>query len=355
MYVYIRIKVPHIRVSSTELIVEGSDFTFFCKPYLLKLTLPYEVIDDENCKGTYDANMDDGTITVQMPKSNPGQHFPDLDLTTSLLQARCKKDRESSVDFPEIDVLNSVDFDGNETDHIHDGNETSLPDFTIISRPKYGFNRKYSGILHSLRDDVIEMIELEDPDNTPEQQRYNIRENAENNAFEIDRYIADLHDGENDSIYIEAIAMRPFWEVHWDAWKGSVTPDDAFVMAGGFSDDESELMTSLPKRDYSHIRSGSFDERSVLLSLVDLIFAYCYDVRVTGGEPTVESPFTIARLSATLSWFQTYPCSNNTNGNEMSSLTSLQSDVMQRITVEDIDGDRVKDNFHKTEEESRGV
>jgi hypothetical protein len=31
------------------------------------------------------------------------------------------------------------------------------------------------------------------------------------------------------------------------------------------------------------------------------MFAYCYDLRVTEGESTVESPWTISKLSPTLS------------------------------------------------------
>ena len=42
--------------------------------------------------------------------------------------------------------------------------------------------------------------------------------------------------------------------------------------------------------------------RRALFGLVDLLLAVCYDVRVTAGEGSVESGWTIAKLSATLSW-----------------------------------------------------
>ncbi len=46
------------------------------------------------------------------------------------------------------------------------------------------------------------------------------------------------------------------------------------------------------------------DPKSVLLSLVDLVFAYCYDMRVNQGDTTVESAWTYSRLSATLAWLE---------------------------------------------------
>ena len=44
--VIVEIRVPFVRVSSMEFHVDGKDFHFYCKPYLLKLTLPHEVVDD---------------------------------------------------------------------------------------------------------------------------------------------------------------------------------------------------------------------------------------------------------------------------------------------------------------------
>jgi hypothetical protein len=39
---------------------------------------------------------------------------------------------------------------------------------------------------------------------------------------------------------------------------------------------------------------------------VDLIFAFAYDYRTTLGDPTVESHWTLRKLSATLSWFEQF-------------------------------------------------
>ena len=43
------------------------------------------------------------------------------------------------------------------------------------------------------------------------------------------------------------------------------------------------------------------DEIKIFLGLVDIIYAYCYNTRSTEGEDTVESAWTICRLSGTFS------------------------------------------------------
>ena len=46
--VVVRIRVPHVRVSEAEASLEGRDFTFFCKPYLLNLRLPGDLREDDD-------------------------------------------------------------------------------------------------------------------------------------------------------------------------------------------------------------------------------------------------------------------------------------------------------------------
>ncbi len=69
-----------------------------------------------------------------------------------------------------------------------------------------------------------------------------------------------------------------------------------------FTEAEREQMRRLPRVEV--LVAGSDAVRTCLLSLVDLVFAYAYDHRTTLGEPSVESAWTVARLSATLSWLE---------------------------------------------------
>ena len=120
--VYLTVAVPHVRVSAAELDVDGRSLCFFCAPYLLRLTLPGELVGDDEDGGigagvgggggiggggidgqggggadgagpgrgrsaaTYDPDLDGGTLRVRALKRTRGEHFADLDLVTRLLQ-----------------------------------------------------------------------------------------------------------------------------------------------------------------------------------------------------------------------------------------------------------------------------
>eukprot|EP01138_Halocafeteria_seosinensis_P006449 gb/GECG01006592.1/.p1 GENE.gb/GECG01006592.1/~~gb/GECG01006592.1/.p1 ORF type:complete len:665 (+),score=92.63 gb/GECG01006592.1/:1-1995(+) len=115
------IRLPYIKVTNLEYLIEGHDFSLYCYPYLLKLTLPGEVVDEEEsgkeeaqlegseseggsldssklytranrgsrtARAQYDPNKDNGTLTVYIPKKTPGEDFPDLDMVTKLMQPK---------------------------------------------------------------------------------------------------------------------------------------------------------------------------------------------------------------------------------------------------------------------------
>eukprot|EP01104_Vermistella_antarctica_P018498 TRINITY_DN6880_c0_g1_i1.p1 TRINITY_DN6880_c0_g1~~TRINITY_DN6880_c0_g1_i1.p1 ORF type:complete len:549 (-),score=168.19 TRINITY_DN6880_c0_g1_i1:253-1899(-) len=68
-----------------------------------------------------------------------------------------------------------------------------------------------------------------------------------------------------------------------------------------FTKDEQLIMMSLPSKEYL-----IEDEKSLLLGMVDILFAYAFDHRTTSGDPTCESSWTICKLSPTLSWFDSF-------------------------------------------------
>lgn len=57
---------------------------------------------------------------------------------------------------------------------------------------------------------------------------------------------------------------------------------------------------------------------AILIGLFDLLFAYCYDHRMTGGEPSCESAWTITILSPMLSWLESYYHQLDDNGGTIS-------------------------------------
>lgn len=63
--------------------------------------------------------------------------------------------------------------------------------------------------------------------------------------------------------------------------------------------EEKELLLSI--KPFSLNLSDS-QLNTALFSLIDIICAYCYDVRITQHDPSPESAWTISILSPTLSW-----------------------------------------------------
>lgn len=76
---------------------------------------------------------------------------------------------------------------------------------------------------------------------------------------------------------------------------------DYYFFLVKFTQEEKELLKSIGNRDYL---LDSQEYKVALLSLVDILFAYAYDYRTTFGEESVESAWTINKLSSTLSWLQ---------------------------------------------------
>ena len=137
-FVFVKIKLPYVKVSSTEIHCEGQDFTFYCRPYLLRLRLPFCLIDDERCRALIDLTDKNGAVTVYLPKQDHGRYYMDLDLTTKLLSlhtienSRIGTSGNSSVlPISKIEVVNSE-----ELHNIHgdDRGITDRKDATMIER-----------------------------------------------------------------------------------------------------------------------------------------------------------------------------------------------------------------------------
>jgi len=384
-FVYVVIRVPFVRVSDLEYVVDGASLSFFCKPYLLQLELPGRVVDDDRTKAVYDPNTANGTVTLHLPKEQEGENFPDLDLLTQLRrpkkagQVRLTLDEErAALDemylgtsalapkdvavpppvetaslsaSPLVQVLSSETFDDQAKESTtaeeqeclaakqkaDEGQEkasttpspevnklasvlerTGLMEATsskaaspsmeilakndamkqaallepadrlLVGAPKYGFNKSYSNFFADLLNEFPELVDLPNPDDTSEAMRKPLREEAEDEAFSEERFVSDTLGGEEDPIYQEASHFTPFWQA-------PVPPEGEY-----FTTEEKEQMVQLQNRELLEMSPQEVQE--MLCCVFDLIIAFSYDCRTTGGDATVESAWTIRILSSTLSW-----------------------------------------------------
>ena len=355
IHVYLTLRIPFIRPSSSELYVDenGQDLSFYCSPYLLKLRLPHSVLPcqeedtNQNYEATYDPNIENGTLTVKLIKEIRGQYYEDLDMLTKLmipisdfkdtLKDSSATNETLSDGKPLITVVNSSDKDES-LDCIESDKAPSLLEELESStcHSHYGFLNKYSKVFQDWNKSRIDSysylqqemcVELPNPDFVPSDERRSLRLKHEKNSFKADRYLGDFFEGEEDMIYQMATQME---NLHWKQNYESdidVRGDDDIVVDlskrlnhlsttdeqeitqkskpnHSFAQDENDILVRLSHKTFKEISDR--DRHQVFMSLADILFAYAYDHRTTDGDPTPESAWTIAILSPTLSWFEQY-------------------------------------------------
>uniref|UniRef100_A0A3P9K3E0 Protein SHQ1 homolog n=1 Tax=Oryzias latipes TaxID=8090 RepID=A0A3P9K3E0_ORYLA len=289
-------RVPFTRTSEFDLFIDGTDLKFYAKPYFLRLTLPGRIVEDGREKATFD--IDKGLFTLRIPKETAGEHFQGLQMLTSLLAPKGWRSAK-----PLVEDLGG-ECSGNAGGHEEDEEEfdwqveqqvyTEKSEEELGLLQKYGFANLRCGVFHRLQEELCEVIDLKNPEATSAAERRRARLQAEASAFSSDHYLADLF--EDDEIK-RLLKFRPWWT------KVRVSTEQEEEPAVSFSEEEREQLRRFTNRSYLLDKTS---RRQAWLSLVDILLAFCYEVRSTEGEHSVESPWTIRKLSGTLSWLETY-------------------------------------------------
>ncbi|CAN8001361.1 unnamed protein product [Ixodes hexagonus] len=313
-FLTIEIKAPYSKISDAEIYFHDEDFKFYSKPYYLRLNLPGKVIENGNESAKYET--DNGTFVINMPKQSPGEVFTGLDLLTKLLAPSPKP----STSAPLIEVVGNEGADltmGDGPDDEFDWQVEQTPwtadDETSLlqgSTRKYGFDRQRTGVIARVKDELPDIVDIVDPEHKSVQIARGERLALEAEHFSDEHYLADLY----EPAAIEGILAytAPWTDLVARLGDGNnpATGDALFQ----FTEDEKTKMRNLPRKEYillclDHASTHLFDkqtEASLLLGLLDILFAYTYNVRVTEGDNNVESGWTVSKLSATLSWFEEF-------------------------------------------------
>ncbi|XP_043932336.1 protein SHQ1 homolog [Protopterus annectens] len=269
-FLTITIKVPYARVCEVDLYIDGEDFKFFAKPYFLRLTLPGRIVEDGREKASY--NADEGASSGN--QTNEGTEEEE-------------DDEDEEFDWQIEQVPFQVE-----------------PEHSLTLQCYYGFGNQRSGIFTRLQDELSEAIDLKNPDSTSPVERTKKRLAVEEAKFDPDHYLADFFDS---GAVQELLRYKPWWD---DLYKMKKDEADCHEHEKqetliSFSEGEKQQLKNFTNRSYI------LDKRAchlVLLSLVDIILAYAYEIRNTEGEKNVESSWNIRKLSGTLCWFENYSC-----------------------------------------------
>ncbi|XP_064824962.1 protein SHQ1 homolog [Oncorhynchus masou masou] len=295
-FLILTIRVPYTRTSEFDLYIDGDDFKFYAKPYFLRLTLPGKIVEDGREKATFD--IDKGLFTLHVPKETAGEHFEGLQMLTSLLAPKGSRSAKPLVE--DMGACSGI-MDGEEEDdeeefdwQVEQEVYMDTSEEQLKELQKYGFGSQRSGVFTRLQEELSDVIDIQNPDRTTVSERRRKRLDAETSIFCPDHYLADLFEDEEIQGLLK---FRPWWS---DLCPDSIRQGEAAV---SFTDDEKEQLRKFTNRSYILDKKSRFQ---VWLSLVDIILAYCYELRTTEGEHNVESPWTIRKLSGTLCWLETY-------------------------------------------------
>jgi protein SHQ1 len=392
-HLIVEISVAHLRVSAATVevvITDGSSVLHFCSPpYLLVLNLsPYQFADDaeEEC-AEYRPESASSTLILRLEKRTQGEHWENLHVVGRFLPPSRRKEpgtarwlQEVVPESPEH-YLSADDNEENRIDpagttyddvqYVESQCSTAIPSALQPSRDDgaggYGFAHMFHDVLHQdwSRDDMAkEMLEgfthywkdnnnrritgnnTDDPDAMPSRMDLRAkREQIEDERFSPERYLQDL-DVEDDYVYQCAMNHEP----QWRAVASCGDSDDPF------NAEERRQLASIPYpllpdavvvegRDDVAAAANRLRQRrthQLLVGLVDLLFAYAYDHLTTSGEPTVESAWTVATLSCSLSWLddpwtdgdadeETIDSDDDSNNNEKASMSELKQAIRSSL------------------------
>lgn len=311
-FVFVSIKTPYVKIADVDFFINDTVFKFYVKPYFLRLNLPGEIIEDGRESASYD--VEKGTFSIKLPKLHPGEIFENLDLLTTLLAPKKKASLNVKplVEIVESDTIAKVDDQEDESNSDEEFDwefEQHLPlDNAEISlgETRYGFANQKGGIFKGREAELLEIAEITNPDSmTPSKRREN-RHAAEDAKFDEDYYLADYFNVDQIQHLLD---YKPPWDVKWQQHKqnsfedNTEHPSEQEEKTVQFTDEEKDQLRRLPNKDYL---LDDKEELSLFLGLVDIVYAYAYNHRTTEGENTVESPWTISRISSTFSWFESF-------------------------------------------------
>ncbi|KAK2951177.1 putative Protein SHQ1 like protein [Blattamonas nauphoetae] len=327
-FVTIVLRVPNAKGGEIEFSADDNEFTFYSRPYFLRLTFPGVLIQDQRAEGIF--NWDTNEVTIKIAKLNPGEFFPDLEMLTKLLA----QPRRGISLLGESNVPSDLNEGSAMIKEISDHSEELLDPFNCEfeqilpsddppppqpnSLLRYGFDQNYSSVFADFGKASLEICQLQDPENTDLRDRITLQNQQEDDSFDPDTFSDDvvnefqvfLHFQKNIqsgtllspedqmedesgmmTMFIDSTLFIPFW-----------SPLNSVKQSPSLSDEERDVVIGLPKRVLLPLTHPNF----VFHSLFDILFAFCYDQRVTCGEGNAESVWTITTLSSTLSFFTAF-------------------------------------------------
>ncbi|KAI1721090.1 SHQ1 protein [Ditylenchus destructor] len=306
-FLIVEIRAPYSNVKDAEIVYEGKTFLFNCKPYFLRLFLPKEVQenDAENDVGNATYDCDSNCFTVKVPKRVKGEHFPNLEMLSELLapQKRTLDEIHAKPLIEEIVSTTNADENrsptnatlGETTDELYAEQNLSVDNSKsesvicdeVCRNFGYGFGWKRHGIFSRFPEDIVELIDLKDTENTPISNRVNLCTQHDKLNFNTDHYLADLFEPE------EQLSLANDFSLNIEKQLS-------------LNEVDREQLKNLTVRQLNLFGLNSLHHQ-IAYSVFDVICAFLYDFRINLGDNCVESGWNIRKISPSLSFLVQWP------------------------------------------------
>ncbi|ETN70850.1 hypothetical protein NECAME_14499 [Necator americanus] len=253
------IRAPYAKIADTEIEYADDIFMFSAPPYYLRVHLPREVVDDNSGSANYDSTL--GEFTVRVPKKNPGENFPGLDMITELLNPQRKISAQKLVE----EIVDDADEDVEDDSEYF--TEQKITDIRVACSDdstgscNYGFAWRRKGILGQLSKEIGGLVELPDPENCPIHERGIKCTEKDVKSFDPERYLLDFLDPEESLQH--AIQSQFGLQLDIDA-------------------EDRKRLKDFPRKKLPKLSQE--EQRLVAFSLIDIVFAFSYDSRINEWE-----------------------------------------------------------------------
>ncbi|KAI6180947.1 Protein SHQ1-like protein [Aphelenchoides besseyi] len=263
--VTVEIRAPNANIRDTQIEFFGRTFCFSSPPYFLRLYLTGEVRQDDGNTTKYDA--ENGTFTIQMPKQRTDETFPNLDMLSELIKPQRPAAGKLVEEIDETEILA----------------EQKIPEEEELTDEKlkefgYGFGWQRCGVLEKFGEELNEIFDLTQT-GTKIDDRIQELEGKDGDSFSSEHYLADLFDKPPELEEALKLKIDP---KHFD-----------------LNDND-----RLQLKDLRITKLGKFtakETKQISYSMIDILFAMVFDLRITDLEHNVCSDQQIGRLAPTLS------------------------------------------------------
>ena len=173
--VVVSLQLKYVRISAAEMLVVDNTFSFYLKPYFLRLSFVQSLRDEELDDNVFDHATK--KLTVRIRKAVQGEHFKDLDVLSKLFESKPKRTQAR----PKITVLN---------ESTTDVTEMSDNKLEIIDDRQHniGLYRDYDDFFDNHQEELYEMADI-DPSATAVFDRADALRHVENVKFDPDHYV----------------------------------------------------------------------------------------------------------------------------------------------------------------------